>query len=111
MVRCGWTCCDAWSGQLIHKRVVARGRSQHEGRGGSSPLYPGTLLEAKGKKEEERGERRKKKREEEEGAPLVLGLAPPLLPMQHHLNMLLSMPSATHFALHELLGALTMTDR
>jgi len=73
MVRCGWTCCDAWSGQLIHKRVVARGRSQHEGRGGSSPLYPGTLLEAKGKKEEERGERRKKKREEEEGAPLGAG--------------------------------------
>jgi len=27
----------------------------------------------------ERGERRKKKREEEEGAPLVLGLAPPLV--------------------------------
>jgi len=72
-------------------------------------LPPGTPLEAKGK--EERGERRKKKREEEQGAPLVLGLAPPLLPMQHHLNMPLSMPSATHFALHELLGALTMTDR
>ena len=41
--------------------------------GGLKPLYPGTLLEAKGKKEEERGERRKKKREEEEGAPLGAG--------------------------------------
>jgi len=35
-------------------------------------------LEAKGKKDEERGERKKKKREEEKGAPLVLGLVPPL---------------------------------
>ena len=44
-------------------------------------LPPGTPLEAKGRKKEERGERRKKKMEEEEGAPLVLGLAPSLLPM------------------------------
>ena len=47
------------------------------GQEGSSPLPPGSPLEAKGM-EEERGERRKKKREHEEGAPLVLRLAPPL---------------------------------
>ena len=39
---------------------------------------PGTPLEAKGKRRR-RGEMRKKKREEKEGAPLVMGLAPPLL--------------------------------
>lgn len=86
---------------INYKCILAyQGQSQHRGRGVQAPLPPGTPLEAKGKKEE-RGERRKKKREEEKGAPLVLGLAPPLLPMQHHLNMSLSMPSATHFALHE----------
>ncbi|KAG2547424.1 hypothetical protein PVAP13_9KG100940 [Panicum virgatum] len=47
------------------------------GQEGSSPLPPGSPLEAKGM-EEERGERRKKKREHEEGAPLVLRLAPSL---------------------------------
>ena len=65
---------------------------------------------AKGK--EERGERKKKKREEEKGAPLVLGLVPPLYGVKDYAGQYASSPSLqerTEFSLGQTKGS-WMTD-